>query len=212
MKAGKTAKRPKGIEEVVQYALGHKIRVHILIALHDGACTAGQLAEIINEPLNNVANHLRKMLDDGSIEIAKEERKGNLVQYWYRAVDIAYYSQEEAEALTHLQRHMIAGAVYQSGSAEVLAALYAGNLADPRTVLYFDWFNVDRQGREELEAETLAYLDRLREIEIDATNRRAESGEPSESMLVNLAACERAPRKLLDVKRSAIRERHSRRD
>jgi hydroxypyruvate isomerase len=194
VKAAKAAKRPKGIEEVIQYALGHRIRVHILIALHDGACTAGQLAEIINEPLNNVANHVRKMLDDGSIEIAKEERRGNLVQYWYRAVEVAYYSQEEAEAMTQLQRQMIAGAVYQGGSAEVLAALYAGKLADPRTVLYMNWYHLDQQGREELEEETLAYLERVSEIQVSATNRRAESGEEPVSMLVNLAVCERAPR------------------
>jgi predicted transcriptional regulator len=195
VKAAKTSKRPKGIEEVVQYALGHRIRVHVLIALHDGACTAGQLAEIIGEPLNNVANHLRKMLEDGSIEIAKEERKGNLVQYWYRAVEVAYYSQEEAEAMTNLQRQMIAGAVYQGGSAEVLAALYAGKLADPRTVLYLNWYHLDQQGREELEAETSSYLERLGEIQVDATNRRAKSGEESVTMLVNLTACERAPRR-----------------
>lgn len=193
----KTAKRsnqPKGIVEVVQYALGHWIRVHILIALNDGAHTAVQLAEMLDEPLNNVSNHLRKMLDDGSIEIAKEERKGNVVQYWYRAVQIAYYSQAEAEEMTELQRQVTAGAIVQSGSAEVMAALYAGNLADPRTVLSWDWFHVDEQGREELEAETVRYLDKLNEIKVDATNRRAKSGEEATTMLVNLSAFERARR------------------
>lgn len=182
---------PKGIEEVVQYALGHKTRVHILIVLNDGIFTAAQLAEIIDEPLNNVSNHLVKMLEDGSVEIAKEERRGNIVQYWYKAVEIPYYSQEAAEEMTQLQRHMTAGAIYQSGSAEVLAALYAGKLADPRAVVYWDWYNVDAQGREEMEAENRRYLERLREIEVQATNRRAESGEDAISMLVNLDVFER---------------------
>lgn len=191
-KTARRAGRPKGIEEVVQYALGHKIRVHILIVLNDGIYTAAQLAEIIGEPLNNVSNHLRKMLDDGSIEIAKEGRKGNVVQYWYKAVEIPYYSQETAEGMTHLQRQMIAGAIVQSGSAEVLAALYAGRLANPRTVLFWHWYNVDRQGREELESENVRYLERVREIEAESTNRRAESGEDAISMLVSLSVFERA--------------------
>lgn len=193
-KTAKRPNRPKGIVEVVQFALGHWIRVHILIALNDGAHTAVQLADMFDVPLNNVSNHLRKMLDDGSIEVAKEERKGNVVQYWYRAVQIAYYSQAEAEAMPELQRQVIAGAIVQSGSAEVMAALYAGNLADPRTVLSWDWFHVDEQGREELEAETVRYLDRLSQIKVDATNRRAKSGEEATTMLVTLSAFERAPR------------------
>ncbi len=194
MEATKSRRRPKGIEEVVQYALGHKIRVHILMVLNDGIYTAGQLAEILGEPLNNTANHLRKMLDDGSVEIAKEERKGNVIQYWYRTIKMPYFSQEDAEEMTQLQRQMTAGAIFQSGTAEVMAALYAGKLADPRTVLFWDWFNVDQQGREELEAENLRYLDRIREIEVEATNRRAESGEDSEAMMVSLSVFERAPK------------------
>jgi DNA-binding transcriptional ArsR family regulator len=196
---------PKGIEEVVQYALGHKIRVHILIVLNDGIYTAAQLAKIIDEPLNNVSNHLRKMLEDGSVEIAREERKGNVVQYWYKAVEIPYYSQEAAEAMTHLQRQMTAGAIVQSGSAEVLAGLYAGKLADPRTVLFWHWYNVDQEGRADLEAENRRYLERLREIEVESTNRRAVSNETPVSMLVNLAVFERA-RRVLELSRNGERD------
>jgi DNA-binding transcriptional ArsR family regulator len=191
-KTARRAGRPKGIEEVVQYALGHKIRVHILIVLNDGVYTAAQLAEIIGEPLNNVSNHLRKMLDDGSIEVAKEERKGNVFQYWYKAVEVPYYSQESAESMTQLQRQMIAGAIVQSGSAEVLAALYAEKLADPRTVLFWHSYNVDSQGREDLERETVRYLERVREIAGESEARGVESGEESTSMIVSLSVFERA--------------------
>lgn len=188
-----TAKRgKKGIEDVVQYALGHKTRVQILIALNDGSYTAAELAEILAEPLPNVSNHVRRMLDDGSIEIAKEVRKGNMVQHWYKSVEIPVYSTEEAEAMTPLQRQVTVGAILQSGSAELFAALYAGTLADPRSILFWHWYNVDARGREEMEVESHRFLDRLREIEAESTNRRAESGEGSSPMLVNLAVFERA--------------------
>lgn len=190
-----TARRlhqPKQIEEVVQYALGHRIRVQILIVLNEGIFTAAQLSRIVGEPLNNVSNHLRKMLDDGSIEIAREERKSNVVSYWYKAVEIPCYSQEAAEAMTPLQQQMTVGAIFQSGTAEVLAALYAGTLRDPKSVLYWDWYHVDQEGREALEAENDRYLERVREIEAESANRRAQSGEESTSMLLNLAVFERA--------------------
>jgi DNA-binding transcriptional ArsR family regulator len=188
----KLPRRPKQIEEAVQYAIGHKTRVGILIVLNEGIYTAAQLAQIVGEPQNNVANHLRKMLDDGSIEIAKEERKSNFVVYWYKAVELSCYSQEEAEAMTTVQQQMTVGAIVQSATAELFAALYAGKLRDPKSVLFWHWYNMDPQGQEDLEAENVRYLERVREIEAESTNRRAASGEDSTSMLVSLAVFERA--------------------
>lgn len=188
----KLPRRPKQIEEAVQYAVGHKTRVNILIALNEGIYTAAQLAQIAGEPQNNVANHLRKMLDDGSIEIAKEERKSNFVVYWYKAVQITCYSQEEAEAMTPVQQQVTVGAIVQGATAELFAALYAEKLRDPRSVLFWDWFNVDGKGQKDLEDENSRYLERVREIEAESTNRRADSGEDSTSMLVSLSVFERA--------------------
>jgi DNA-binding transcriptional ArsR family regulator len=188
----KLPRRPKQIEEAVQYAVGHKTRVNILIALNEGIYTAAQLAQIVGERQNNVANHLRKMLDDGSIEIAKEERKSNFVVYWYKAVEITCYSREEAEAMTPVQQQVTVGAIVQGATAELFAALYAGKLRDPKSVLFWDWFNVDNQGQKDLEDESARYLERVREIEAESTNRRADSGEDSTSMLVSLSVFERA--------------------
>jgi DNA-binding transcriptional ArsR family regulator len=188
-----TAKRTKKrIEDVVQYALGHKTRVQILIVLNEGIYTAAEIARRIDQPQTNITNHLSKMLDDGSIEIANETRKGNLVQYWYKAVEIPVYSTEEAEAMTPVQRQMTVGAIVQSGAAEVFAGLQAGKLAEPKSILFWDWYNVDAQGKQDMEDESHRYLDRLREIEAESTNRRAESREEGISMLLNLSVFERA--------------------
>jgi DNA-binding transcriptional ArsR family regulator len=189
--ATKTGQRKKSIEEVVQYALGHYIRVHILIVLNEGTYTAAQVAEILGESLNNVSNHLRHLLDAGSIEIAEEVQRGNITKFYYRAVEISYYSQEEAEQLTHEERQVTAGLLVQQASAEVMAALYAGHLADPRAIVSWDWHNVDQQGREDLEDAEKRFLERAQEIEVEATNRRAESGEEAQSMLLTVFGYER---------------------
>ncbi|HEX6782102.1 MAG TPA: winged helix-turn-helix domain-containing protein [Solirubrobacterales bacterium] len=185
-------KRPRGIEEAVQYALSHRIRIEILTLLNEGSYTAGEVAEFTDIELNTVSNHIRRMLDGGSIEVAKiEERRATNI-YWYRAVEVPEYSQEEAEALTEMERQHIAGWVVQSGSAEVVAALWKGNLADPRTILSWDWYSVDAEGRAELEAENARHLDRIREIECAAMNRVAGSKEATTAILVSLSAFERA--------------------
>jgi hypothetical protein len=185
-------RRRKSIQQVVHYALAHKIRVHILLVLHEGIYTAAEIAARIDEPLNNAANHIRHLLDDGSIEIAKEEQTGNITKYWYRAVEIPYCSKEEAEAMPWEHRQMHAGFVVQSAHAEALAALWAGKLADPRTWLYWNWHHMDERGREDLEAEQQRYVERVLEIEIESTNRAAESGEETASMLVTQFSYERA--------------------
>ncbi|MDX6635886.1 MAG: Helix-turn-helix domain [Solirubrobacterales bacterium] len=189
------AKRAKRrIEDVVQYALGHKTRVYILILLNEGIYTAGELAAMMDEPLNNVHKHLGKMLEDGSVEIAREEREGNITRYWYRAVETQCYSQEEFEQLPFAYRQNIAGAILQSGTAEVMAGFYTGNLADPRACCYWDWYNLDATGRLAAEELNLRYLNELREIEVESTNRAASSGEETTSMLLHNMFFER-PRK-----------------
>jgi hypothetical protein len=76
--------------------------------------------------------------------------------------------------------------------AEEIAGLYHGKLRDPRSCLYWDWFHVDEEGREELEALTIQYLEGARKIEAKSANRRALSTEDSTSMLLKLSVFERA--------------------
>lgn len=204
-------KQRKRIEEAVQYALSHRIRIEILTLLNEGSYTAGELAEVSGIPLTHVSNHLKRMLEDGSIEVAKVEERRATNIYWYRAVDIPEYSQEEAEALTETERQNIAGWVFQSGSAEVVAALWKGNLADPRTILSWDWYNVDAKGRDELERENVRHLKRLRDIECKSLNRCAKSGEETTPLLVSLFAFVRA-RKPRRPARSRNRESSQRTD
>lgn len=191
---GRPGQRRKSIEEVVAYAVSHRIRVHILWILNEGTYTNAQVAEIIGEPANNVANHMRELLDAGSIELARTQQRGNLSQHYYRAVKIPFYSQEDAEAMTPEQRQVTAGLAVQSAAAEIMAALWSGTLADPRAVLAWSPHTLDQQGREDLEEIEAQYLERAKEIEVESANRRAESGEAGQSIIVAMFGFERARR------------------
>lgn len=197
--SGKAATRQRGkrkrrhrIEEAVQYALAHQIRLEILILLNEASYIAAEIAELLDRPLSTVANHLTRMADDGSIEVVDTEQRRGTNVHWYRAVALPEYSEEEAEALTEMERQVTAGLVVQSGSAEVMAALWKGHRADPRTILSWDWYSVDAEGRDAMEAENVRHLERLREIEIAALNRSADSGEETTPILVSLFAFVRA--------------------
>jgi DNA-binding transcriptional ArsR family regulator len=191
---GKVRRARKGIEEVVEYALGHRIRIQILVALNEGRYTAAQIAETIDEPQEIVQNHLRRMLEDGSIEIDEERPRGNRTQYTYRSVVVNTYMAEEFERLPYRLRQNIAGAILNSGIAEILAGFHAGKLAEPRAHEYWDWYNLDEKGQDDADALTHRFLRDIWEIEDESLARAAKSGEETTSMVLGLFFFER-PRK-----------------
>jgi DNA-binding MarR family transcriptional regulator len=75
-------KQRKRIEDAVQYALAHKIRISILILLNEASYTVAELAALIDLEPKNVSNHIRRMLEDGSIEIAKREERHGTNVFW----------------------------------------------------------------------------------------------------------------------------------
>lgn len=195
----------KRIEDVVAYALRHKTRVHILIVLNEGTFSTGQIAEIIGEPLNHVSNHVRELLEAGSIEIAKTEVRRNANQHFYRAIAVSHFSDEEVAAMTPEERQVTVGLHIQSMLAEVLAGLSSGAMTnDPRLWLSWDWFNVDERGRREIADEQARSWERIREIETEAVNRVADSGESTISVIASQTGFPRARR---GPKPSVVRKR-----
>lgn len=190
---GAARRRRKHIEEVVSYAVNHPTRFQILIILNEGTFTASEIAEILDQPLNNVSNHLRGLLDAGSIELAKSEMVRNVQRHWYRAVEIPEFSDEEVAAMTPQQKHVLSGLAVQSMIAEIMAGLHSGKMRDDEHLwLAWDWRNVDVQARREIADEQARSWQRIEEIEAESINRVAESGEQTISVLVSQTGFERA--------------------
>ncbi len=190
--ARRAGQRGKGIEEVVSYALGHRIRVQVLTLLNEGTYTPEQLADLIGEPLNRVGHHIKELHDAGSIELAKVEPKGNLIKHYYRAVEMPFYSDEEYAEMTAQQKQITIGLIIQCMTAEVMAAFWAGTLLrDPRLWMSWRWFNLDDRGREDLADEQQRWWDRTGEIEAESINRAAASGEETRSIVVASLGFER---------------------
>jgi DNA-binding transcriptional ArsR family regulator len=192
-KAGRPGQRGKRIEERVSYALGHRVRVEVLTLLNEGVYTAEQIASLIGESRQNVHHHLKELLDAGSIEIARIEKRRNADLHYFRAVEMADYDEAAIAALSPAQRQEVAGLIVQHSTAEIMAALAAGKLSnDPKVMLAWRWFNLDHQGREDLAAEQERYWERIQEIDAESANRRADSNEEARSYIVAEWGFERA--------------------
>lgn len=186
--------RGKSIEEVVSYALGHRIRIEILALLNEGTYTPDELATMVGEPLGKVTHHISELADGGAIELAKTEPVRNATRHYYRAVAQPYVSEEEAARMPAQQRQIIVGLILQSIMAESMSAFWAGNLIDDpdHTMLAWRWFNVDQQGKREITDELAAAWRRVQEIESRSAARRAESHEDPVSMIVALQGFQRS--------------------
>lgn len=189
-----TIKRQKrSVEEAVSYAVGHRIRIEILGILNEGVHSQSELAALIHEPLTTVGHHIKELFDSGCIELARVKKVRNVDQHFYRAVELPFVTDEEAEALPPEVKQEYAAVILQAIMAEGLASLWADKLnLDPSVRMLWRWFNLDAQGRQELADEQRESWERIVEIECRAAARRAESGEKATSMIAVTLGFERS--------------------
>ena len=191
--------RGKSIEEIVSYALGHRIRIEILALLNESVFTPEEISEILDEPIGKVAHHIAELADGGAIELARTEPVRNATRHFYCAVKQPFVTDEEAAAMTPQQRQILVGMILQSTMAESMSAFWAGNMIDDpaNTLLAWRWFNVDKQGRGEILVELAESWARVQDIEARSNARRLESGEDAVSVLVALQGYRRSRSSLL---------------
>jgi DNA-binding transcriptional ArsR family regulator len=191
----RAGQRRKTIEEVVEYALSHRIRSRILSILNQGIYTCSELAEFLDQPLNRTGNHIRELLDAGSIEIADTKRRRNAQQHYYRAVRTPYFSEREAKAMTRQERQVSTGLIIQGLMAEVMTALWAGRMfLDPRDWFTWERVDLDAEGRQELYDEQKRSWERVQSVKARAAKRVADSGGETDSYIVSVLGFEQAER------------------
>jgi len=184
----------RGLQDAVSYAVGHRIRVEMLAALHDlGSASAIELARIVHQPLSTVTHHISELLKSGSIRVERTEKVRSVEQRFYGVVSPVFVSDEELEAMSEQERQEICRVILQALMAEALSSFWSGKLtSDPRLFLAWSWFNVDALGRAEIAEEQARNWRRIREIESRSASRCAESGEEPFSVLVSALSFNRS--------------------
>ncbi len=198
------------VEEAVSYAVGHRIRIEILAALHEGPASPKDLSRILHQPLSNLTHHIEKLFQANSIDIAHTEAVGNITQTFYCMVELPYYSDEDVAAMSEQERQVLAGIILQAVAAEAMASLWAGKLhSDPRVMLAWNRIRLDEQGRVDLADEQARSWTRMMEIEAESTNRRVESGDPGITHVITSLGYERSRTEAPEpsVQRKGERER-----
>lgn len=189
-------------EEAPTYPTSHRVRLEALILLHEGDFSATEIAEMINEEVSLVANHLRDLYDAGCIEFVGLKGKSNLKKVVYRAIARPYTDCRETEKMSPSERQEAAGVHLQWIVAEALAAYRKEKMVSDETVVMSDEPNLDAKGKLELrdflvacwtgDVETLLRLEGVQQIASRAVARVTKSNESGTTVVASLMAFERA--------------------
>ena len=191
-------KGEREIQEAVSYAVGHRIRVEILAALHERAASAKELSRIVRQPLSTVTHHVKELLEAGSIGVERTEKVRSVEQRFY-VISPIYFSDEDMQKMPQEELQNLVRYLLQGLMAEALAAFWAGRAtpADRRMFISWAWLNVDEEGRAAIADEQARSWKRLYEIEEEAAARCAEAGEEPFSVTISSLSMKRgrtAPR------------------
>ena len=183
----------RSIEDAVSFSLAHRLRIEIRAALHEGPATSSQLATLVGKPRGNLDYHLKELRNDGSIDIARTVKVGNVDQNYYRVVELPHFSDEAFAAMSHADRQALCALIVQAASSEAMASLWAGKMArDPRVMLAWNRINLDQQGRDDLADEELRSWRHKHEIESESVNRHIRRGDPLRTYVITSFAYQRS--------------------
>jgi predicted ArsR family transcriptional regulator len=175
----KTKKTKEGVEQIVAKAFAHPLRVQILIILNEKVASPNMLAQQLDQSLNLVAYHVRVLEKYDCIELVDTKQRRGATEHFYRATRRQFLSDDEWSRMPASLRPGMAGAVLKSVFEDLEAASKAGTLDEvddmhlSRTPMV-----LDRQGWSDVSDTLKGALDRLLEIQTEASNRIAESKEP----------------------------------
>jgi DNA-binding transcriptional ArsR family regulator len=183
--ATRSGQRGKSIEELVTFAVDHRIRVEALTLLNEGVYSVQQLAALMGQPLGSVSYHVRELLEGGSIELAEIRKVRNADEHFYRAIEMPMYSDDDMEAMTAQMRQVTYGLIIQYMFAETMAAFWAGTLsADRRTCMYWQRFNVDTAARDAIADRQAVFMEEVTQIAQESVNRNAGSNNETTPIVV----------------------------
>jgi DNA-binding transcriptional ArsR family regulator len=181
----KTKNKKDGVEQIVAKAFAHPLRVQILIILNEKVASPNMLANHLDQSLNLVAYHVRVLEKYDCIELVDTKQRRGATEHFYRATRRQFLTDSEWSRLPKSLRPGLSGAMLKAAFDDVEEALDTGTLDEledrhlSRTPMV-----VDKKGWEDSVELLSGTLDRLIEIQAEATERLAASGD--ESMLAKV--------------------------
>lgn len=116
----------KSAESVLAKALKHPLRVEILAILDGRVASPSQMAEELNQPLGNVAYHVKELVRFKCAELVETRPVRGATEHFFRAIRRPYFHNEDWEMLPVGARQGISSSVMGMVGRDAAASLDAG--------------------------------------------------------------------------------------
>jgi DNA-binding transcriptional ArsR family regulator len=182
-------------------ALSHPLRVRILEVL-DGreSASPSELAEVLDEPLQQIVYHVRRLAQLDYIELVEERTRRGTIEHFYRRTQRAWFGRDDWSQLSPQKRQAISGALLEETWRDVMAAFGSGAF-DARTDRHLSHTRMmlDEQAWQELSARLGQVLDEAHELAAQSVQRAHEAGPeaklfPCRLVMMNFTVEERGRR------------------
>jgi DNA-binding transcriptional ArsR family regulator len=181
--------KPDFVSPQLAAAMSHPTRVHAMSILGERAASPRELAEEMDEPLNNVTYHVNQLRDLGCIELVRTEPRagGRVLERFYQTTQRAYFDDDAWAELSQKERLGVNSTIIKMMAKDLAVAMAGGTFfADDDKHLSRWPIQVDETGWGEIrEALTRAGRE-LFEIEGRVAQRREAGEETSINVKVNL--------------------------
>jgi hypothetical protein len=171
-------KKKDGVEQIVAKAFAHPLRVQILIILNERVASPNLLAQELDQSLNLVAYHVRVLEKYDCIELVDTKQRRGATEHFYRATRRQFLTDSEWARMPEVLRPGIATAMLKSVFEDIDAAVTSGTMEEVEDIhLSRTPMVVDQQGWGDVASLLSDTLDRLLEIQAEASGRIAEGDE-----------------------------------
>ena len=125
---GSARRNPDFISPQLAAAMSHPTRVQAMSVLLERTASPRQVAEAIDERLNNVTYHINQLRKLGCVELVRTERVrgGRVLERFYRATQRLYLDEDAWQTLNEKERLGLVGVSLRIISQDITAAMAAG--------------------------------------------------------------------------------------
>jgi hypothetical protein len=182
-------------EEALAKVFAHPIRVKVWHRLNQSPTSPNRIAMEFDEPLGNIAYHVRELEQYGCIELVDTKQRRGATEHYYRAIARTLIDTENWAGLTLEERRPTSRYGLQCILADAISADKAGTF-DSRADRHLTYFplDLDEEGWTKIAAACDDFLDLVMKTQEESANRVAEAQqEPTLSAVTSLLFFERAP-------------------
>jgi Helix-turn-helix domain len=170
------ATKRRGLDTELAKALSHPLRQRLLIAFAGRVASPSEIAAELDEPLGDVAYHVKRMVELGCMELVRAVPGRGGVKHFYTATVRYEVDDVNWDRLAPSSRHSVAEPVASQIVSQIQGAAADGTLGADHVYLSFVRLRLDDRAFQELSGLLRQLVDEAERLERESEDRNGPSG------------------------------------